>query len=103
VNWQPVIEFLVSLAYGILSALVPIFNSEIYIVASQGWRVHRGGHDGGRLCCRTDHWQGRNCGCLAPGRQFPSGAAATRTPTQAGRSLSDKAASLVGPHGGVLG
>ena len=34
-NWQPLIEFLVSLAYGILSALVPIFNSEIYIVASQ--------------------------------------------------------------------
>jgi hypothetical protein len=35
VNWQPLIEFVVSLAYGILSALVPIFNSEIYIVASQ--------------------------------------------------------------------
>ena len=34
-NWQPLIEFLVSLAYGILSSLVPIFNSEIYIVASQ--------------------------------------------------------------------
>ena len=34
-NWQPLIEFVVSLAYGILSALVPIFNSEIYIVASQ--------------------------------------------------------------------
>ena len=33
-NWQPLIEFLVSLAYGILSSLVPIFNSEIYIVAS---------------------------------------------------------------------
>jgi membrane protein YqaA with SNARE-associated domain len=35
VNWQPLIEFVVSLAYGILSSLVPIFNSEIYIVASQ--------------------------------------------------------------------
>ena len=34
-NWQPLIEFVVSLAYGILSALVPIFNSEVYIVASQ--------------------------------------------------------------------
>jgi membrane protein YqaA with SNARE-associated domain len=35
VNWQPLIEFVVSVAYGILSSLVPIFNSEIYIVASQ--------------------------------------------------------------------
>jgi membrane protein YqaA with SNARE-associated domain len=35
VNWQPLIEFLVSLGYGILSAVVPIFNSELYIVASQ--------------------------------------------------------------------
>ena len=34
-NWQPLIEFVVSLGYGILSSLVPIFNSEIYIVASQ--------------------------------------------------------------------
>jgi hypothetical protein len=35
VNWQPLVEFLVSLGYGILSAVVPIFNSELYIVASQ--------------------------------------------------------------------
>ena len=35
VNWQPLIEFLFSVGYGILSSLVPIFNSEIYIVASQ--------------------------------------------------------------------
>jgi membrane protein YqaA with SNARE-associated domain len=35
VNWQPLIEFLVSVGYGLLSSLVPIFNSEIYIVASQ--------------------------------------------------------------------
>ena len=34
-NWQPLIEFVVSLAYGILSSPVPIFNSEIYIVAFQ--------------------------------------------------------------------
>ena len=34
-NWQPLIEFVVSLGYGILSSLVPIFNSELYIVASQ--------------------------------------------------------------------
>ena len=34
-NWQPLIEFLVSVGYGLLSSLVPIFNSEIYIVASQ--------------------------------------------------------------------
>jgi membrane protein YqaA with SNARE-associated domain len=35
VNWQPLIEFLVSVGYGLLSSLVPVFNSEIYIVASQ--------------------------------------------------------------------
>jgi membrane protein YqaA with SNARE-associated domain len=35
VNWQPLIEFLVSLGYGVLSSVVPIFNSELYIVASQ--------------------------------------------------------------------
>jgi hypothetical protein len=35
VNWQPVIEFIVSVGYGVLSSLIPIFNSEIYIVASQ--------------------------------------------------------------------
>ena len=34
-NWQPLIEFLVSVGYGLLSSIVPIFNSEIYIVASQ--------------------------------------------------------------------
>jgi membrane protein YqaA with SNARE-associated domain len=34
-NWQPLIEFFVSVGYGLLSSLVPIFNSEIYIVASQ--------------------------------------------------------------------
>jgi len=33
VNWQPVIEFFVSVGYGVLSSLIPIFNSEIYIVA----------------------------------------------------------------------
>ncbi|GAA4790537.1 hypothetical protein GCM10023200_26880 [Actinomycetospora chlora] len=30
-----VVEFVVSVAYGVLSALIPIFNSEVYIVASQ--------------------------------------------------------------------
>ena len=34
-NWQPLIEFFVSVGYGLLSSLVPIFNSELYIVASQ--------------------------------------------------------------------
>ena len=34
-NWQPLIEFIVSVGYGLLSSLVPIFNSENYIVASQ--------------------------------------------------------------------
>jgi membrane protein YqaA with SNARE-associated domain len=35
VNWRPLIEFIVSVGYGLLSSVVPIFNSEIYIVASQ--------------------------------------------------------------------
>ena len=35
VNWRPLIEFVVSIGYGVLSSVVPIFNSEIYIVASQ--------------------------------------------------------------------
>ena len=35
VNWRPLIEFVVSVGYGVLSSLIPIFNSEIYIVASQ--------------------------------------------------------------------
>ncbi len=34
-SWQLLLEFVVSIAYGVLSSLVPIFNSEIYIVASQ--------------------------------------------------------------------
>jgi len=34
-NWQLLLEFIVSVAYGVLSSLIPIFNSEIYIVASQ--------------------------------------------------------------------
>jgi hypothetical protein len=35
VDWRAVTEFFVSVGYGLLSSLVPIFNSEIYIVASQ--------------------------------------------------------------------
>jgi membrane protein YqaA with SNARE-associated domain len=34
-GWRLLMEFVVSIAYGVLSSLVPIFNSEIYIVASQ--------------------------------------------------------------------
>jgi membrane protein YqaA with SNARE-associated domain len=34
-SWRLLLEFVASLAYGILSSLIPIFNSEIYIVASQ--------------------------------------------------------------------
>src|SRR4051812_45911092 len=34
-SWQLLLEFVVSVAYGTLSAVIPIFNSEIYIVASQ--------------------------------------------------------------------
>ena len=34
-SWQLLLEFVVSIAYGVLSALIPIFNSEIYIAASQ--------------------------------------------------------------------
>jgi membrane protein YqaA with SNARE-associated domain len=34
-SWQLLLEFVASTAYGVLSSLIPIFNSEIYIVASQ--------------------------------------------------------------------
>ena len=34
-SWHLLLEFVVSIAYGVLSALIPIFNSEIYIAASQ--------------------------------------------------------------------
>jgi membrane protein YqaA with SNARE-associated domain len=34
-SWQLLLEFVGSTAYGVLSALIPIFNSELYIVASQ--------------------------------------------------------------------
>jgi membrane protein YqaA with SNARE-associated domain len=34
-SWQLLLEFAGSTAYGVLSALIPIFNSELYIVASQ--------------------------------------------------------------------
>jgi hypothetical protein len=34
-SWQVLPEFLGSTAYGVLSALVPIVNSELYVVASQ--------------------------------------------------------------------
>ena len=34
-SWRLLLEFTVSIAYGVLSSLIPIFNSEIYIVASQ--------------------------------------------------------------------
>ena len=34
-DWRAFAEFFVSVGYGLLSSLVPIFNSEIYIVASQ--------------------------------------------------------------------
>jgi len=34
-SWQLLLEFVVSIAYGVLSSLIPIFNSEIYIAASQ--------------------------------------------------------------------
>jgi membrane protein YqaA with SNARE-associated domain len=34
-SWRVLVEFVVSVAYGVLSSLIPIFNSEIYIVASQ--------------------------------------------------------------------
>jgi hypothetical protein len=32
---QLLLEFVVAIAYGVLSSLIPIFNSEIYIAASQ--------------------------------------------------------------------
>jgi membrane protein YqaA with SNARE-associated domain len=35
VTWRLLIEFVVAIGYGVLSSVVPIFNAEIYIVASQ--------------------------------------------------------------------
>jgi hypothetical protein len=35
VSWQLLLEFVVAIAYGVLYSLIPIFNSEIYIAASQ--------------------------------------------------------------------
>ena len=34
-SWQLLLEFVISIAYGVLSSLIPIFSSVIYIVASQ--------------------------------------------------------------------
>jgi membrane protein YqaA with SNARE-associated domain len=34
-DWRPVTEFLASVGYGLLSAFIPVFNSEVYIVAAQ--------------------------------------------------------------------
>ena len=34
-NWRLLVEFVVSIAYGLVSSLIPIFNAEAYIVASQ--------------------------------------------------------------------
>ena len=34
-EWRLLIEFVVAIGYGVLSSVVPIFNAEIYIVASQ--------------------------------------------------------------------
>ena len=101
-NWQPLIEFLVSLAYGILSALVPIFNSEIYIVASQV-----GGFTSEvttALGCAVGQTIGK-VGIVVALRRGGKSRLVRRlreAPPQAGRSLSDKAASLVGPHVGAL-
>jgi hypothetical protein len=35
VEWRLLIEFVVAIGCGVLSSVVPIFNAEIYIVASQ--------------------------------------------------------------------
>ena len=34
-SWRLVTEFLASVGYGLLSSFVPVFNSEVYIVATQ--------------------------------------------------------------------
>jgi membrane protein YqaA with SNARE-associated domain len=34
-SWQLLLEFVGSTAYGVLSSVIPIFNSELYVVASQ--------------------------------------------------------------------
>ena len=105
-DWQPLIEFFVSVGYGLLSSLVPIFNSEIYIVASQvgGFTEEVTAAIG----CAVGQTIGKVGTVLAlrRGESFRSGATATgatRTPTQAGRSRSDQAQDLVGPAVGAPG
>ena len=34
-EWRLLIEFVVAIGYGVLSSVIPIFNAELYIVASQ--------------------------------------------------------------------
>lgn len=34
-SWRLVTEFFASLGYGVLSSLVPVFNSEVYVIATQ--------------------------------------------------------------------
>ena len=34
-DWRLVTEFLASVGYGLLSSFIPVFNSEVYIVAAQ--------------------------------------------------------------------
>jgi hypothetical protein len=100
VNWRPLIEFVVSVGYGVLSSVIPIFNSEIYIVASQV-----GGFTN-EVTTAVGCAVGQAIGKVGnpSGQSFPYGATAagaTRAPPQAGRSRSNQAQVLVGPAAGT--
>jgi hypothetical protein len=86
-----------------LSSVIPIFNSEIYIVASQvgGFAEEVTTTVG----CAVGQAIGKVGIVLALRRGGNSHLARrlTRPPPQADRSLSDKAASLVGSDDGALG
>ena len=100
-EWRLLIEFVVAIGYGVLSSVVPIFNAEIYIVASQvgGFTEEVTTAVG----CAIGQTIGKVGTVLALRPQFTSGAKGTRPPPQAGRSRSDKVASLVGPDDETLG
>ena len=79
-SWRLLLEFIVSIAYGVLSSLIPIFNSEIYIVASQVGGSPR--RRRGRSAVRSGRASARPAWswALRRGVRLQVGAANTRSP-----------------------
>ena len=100
-SWRLLLEFTVSIAYGVLSSLIPIFNSEIYIVASQvgGFAEEATTAIG----CAIGQGIGKAGLVLAlrRGVNFRLAAANTRSPPEAGWEVSDEGARLVGSYAGA--